>query len=206
MEDRILSTLFAVGHKDTVKQTTTLQFKKDLINILLGNVFEGDILEVGCGAGNTTAILCAVAEKLNKKVYAFEMDATNVFMAEKLCVSFGFNNFIFVKKDVYTEEWNIEDIGCVFIDCVHTEENFAKDLLNAEKASAKDPIIVAHDYGLVTKDGNGIKGFLDKNKERYEIIRFLGEKDNWNLLGSGKVVDWEGIQIKIKSRSGNNEF
>jgi len=201
MEDKIAYVLNSVKNKDEVKATTTLQFKKDISEILFSNSFDGNILEIGTSGGNTTVILCCVAEILGKHVYSFEYDPNSIEKARALCSGYGFMNVDIVQKDVYGSEWDdivvFEDIGCVFIDCVHTEECFAQDLMNAEKIAGKDAIIIAHDYGLVTKDGKSIKKFLDKNKDKYEIVRYMGEQDNWNELGSGKVIDWEGVQLKI---------
>lgn len=203
--DKITKLIHSLKHKDEVKATTTLQFKKDLVEVLINNDFQGDIIEVGSSAGYTTAILCAIGEILNKHVYSFEVHAGTCRIANFTCNSYGFSNFDIINKDVYEDEWNLEidalgkseGIGCVFIDCVHTEECFAQDLMNAEKIAGKDAVIIAHDYGLVTKEGDGIKKFLDKNTDKYEIVKYMGEKDNWNELGSGNVIDWEGIQLKI---------
>jgi hypothetical protein len=199
LENRITTVLNAVKHKNEIKATTTLKFKLDLINVLQKEIFNGDILEIGTSEGNTTSILCAVAEELNKKVYTFEINPHYIIKAKSLCNRLGFNNCTFIQKDVYNEEWNIANIGCVFIDCVHTEKCFEKDLKNSEIAS-NDPIIIAHDYGLMTKDGDGISEFLKKNSNKYDIVRFMGEHDGWNFLGSGKVIDWEGVQIKIMKK------
>ena len=95
----------------------------------------------------------------------------------------------------------MENIGCVFIDCVHTAKCFAQDLKNAEEVTNENPIIFAHDYGLVTKEGDGIAGVLKDNQEKYTIVRFMGEEKDWNPQGSGKVIDWEGVQIKINKEN-----
>lgn len=184
-------------HKNTVKSTTTLKFKKDVIDILLNNPFEGDILEVGTSSGNTTVILAAVAKKLNKKVFGFDNSKKLLNDTDKLCKSFGLDNYILIRKDVYKEEWNVSNIGFVLIDCVHTEWHFRKDLHNAISVSANGkPIIVAHDFGLVTKDGDTINNLIKYTKD-INIVRFIGEFDNWNELGSGTVIDWEGVQVEF---------
>ena len=197
-----------VKHKDEVKATTTLKFKKDLIDILINNSFDGDILEIGTSSGHTTALICAIAEKLNKHVYSFEHDWGLVLKARALCNNFGFLNFDIIHKDVYKSDWSFEinaigeseNIGCVFIDCVHTKKCFALDLENSKRITngVINPIIIAHDYGLITKEGDGIKSVLEENKDKYNIVRYMGEQDNWNKLGSGTVIDWEGVQISFK--------
>jgi len=208
MEDKIEFVLNSVKNKDEVKATTTLKFKKDLVDILVNNAFEGDILEIGTSAGHTTALFCAIAELKNKHVYSFEHNLDNVREAEKRCSEYGFSNYSIIHMDVYKNEWlmalekanpNSKAIGCVFIDCVHTKECFSQDLERAVWISSgvENPIIIAHDYGLITKEGDGIKIVLDENPNKYRIVSYMGEEDNWNKLGSGKVVDWEGVRISI---------
>jgi len=190
------SVLKYVDNKDKDKGTTTLRFKQDVIDILMRG-FEGNILEVGTNNGNTTAILAAIGETLNKRVYSFDNNPIFISKARILCEKMKLGCKI-IQKNVYEEEWDMENIGCVFIDCVHTEACFKKDLSNTLKCTSaiKNPIILAHDYGLITANGDGIKQFLDNSRE-YNIVRFLGEHLNWNPLGSGKVIDWEGVQIQI---------
>ena len=191
----------SLKHKDSVKATTTRQFKMDLVEVMTESPFSGDILEIGTSDGYTTAALCAIGCRLSKRVYSFEYRADLVAKAIALCKGYGFDNFSIVRKDVYKEAWgeSLEsDIGCVFIDCVHTAACFSQDLENAKSVCRQDPIIIAHDYGLITKTGDGIKSFLDASADKYEIERYMGEKDNWNKLGSGQVVDWEGVKIRVR--------
>ena len=204
--NKINYVLNTVKNKDEVKATTTFKFKQDLIDVLFNRKFEGDILEIGTSAGYTTALLCAIAEKLEKHVYSFEYNWDSVLKARALCNNFGFLNFDIIHKDVYKSDWDFEintigereNIGCVFIDCVHTSKCFSFDLENAKHITnnVENPIIIAHDYGLVTKEGDGIKSVIDENP-KCQIIRYLGEQDVWNKLGSGKVIYWEGVQLKV---------
>jgi tRNA A58 N-methylase Trm61 len=191
--------LSELSHKDTVKATTTLQFKKDLVDILLDTPFDGDILEVGTSSGNTTVILATLATILGKKVFGFDHAQSAIDEANGLCKSFDLNNYELIKKDVYEEDWGLSSIGFVLIDCIHTERHFKQDLANASKVSIDGkPLIVAHDYGLVTKDGDTINSYVKESGE-VNIVKFIGEESGWNSLGSGKVIDWEGVQLEIKS-------
>jgi len=184
--------LKSIKHKDVYKSTTTLKFKKDVIDILMNTPFDGDILEVGSNRGHTTAVLGTVAKILNKKVYAFEFKKELIKESRKLCAGLDCE---FIRKDVYKEPWNVFNIGCIFIDCMHTEKCFKQDLENAFNIINTGGIVLAHDYGLVTPKGDKISNVIKSNPE-YKIERFLGEKENWNELGAGKVIDWEGVQLK----------
>lgn len=185
-----------IGHKDSVKSTTTLKFKRDLIKILMHDL-DGDILEVGASGGNTTAILSAIAAEKGFTVHAFDNNHRSLEVADELLRGLNLKNYKLYCKDVYKEDWSMNRMGCVFIDCIHAAENFAIDMINTEKITDDNSIIIAHDYGLITTNGDSIKPVFDNPK--YEIISYLGEKDEWNELGSGKVIDWEGVQIKIRS-------
>lgn len=170
-----------------------MRFKKDLIDILINNKFDGDMLEIGTNTGNTTAILGYIGNLLSKNVYSFEMSPKLIEQANVLLSSLKIKVNI-IQKDVYREQWDLNNIGFVFIDCVHKEECFEKDIDSSVLVCNRNPIIIAHDYGLVN---GGIKSFLSKNKYKYDIIRFVGEKEGWNEMGTSETNDWEGVQIKI---------
>ena len=195
MNNLIEEILKVVRHKEDFKTTTTLKFKKDMAEILLNTTFEGDILEIGTNNGNTTVILAAIGDALGKKVYSFDYEPVGLKMAEDLCSTFEANCNL-ILKDVYKEEWELSNIGCVLIDCIHTEDCLRMDLENAEKVGRDNQIIFVHDYGLITSSGRKLGSIFDGNKG-YDIVRFLGEKNEWNKLGSAQVVDWEGVQVKF---------
>lgn len=192
----LMRLLEEIKHKDTYGSTTTKKFKEDLIKILTYQSFEGDILEVGAHTGETTLVLAKAAESLNKKVYAFEHNSNRIEEAKKLINSYNVTNVEFIKKDVYKESWGIKNVGLVFIDCVHKKDYFKKDIENTRKIINDDGIIIAHDYGLVTREGDGIKPHIEEAKD-LEIVSYIGEKDSWNDLGSGSVIDWEAVQLKL---------
>ena len=183
-------------HKDKFKSTTTLKFKRDIIEIL-SNGFEGNILEIGANTGNTTVVLAWMGKVLNKKVYSFEFVPSHIAKATERCRSFGLECDI-IHKDVYKEKWDINNIGCVFIDCVHTEKCFEQDMENAVKITswASKPILLVHDYGLQLLDGESISNVIKRNDKKYVVEKYIGENNNWNPVGTGKVIDWEGVQLK----------
>jgi len=195
MESDIESILDKLQHKNENKGTTTRRFKKEMFDIIMSSNFSGDILEIGTNMGNTTTILSEVAKRKGINVYSFDINPLNIKKAQDRIKYFGYSNCNVIKKDVYKEKWGVNNIGCVFIDCVHTEEAFRSDISNSIAVCVDNPIIFAHDYGICD---SGIKSFLDKNKDRFKIVRFVGEKNDWNPLGSSKVCDWEGVQIRFK--------
>lgn len=194
---KITNILQNTTHKNDYKSTTTYKFKKDLIRVLLNKNFNGNILEVGSNCGHTSVVLAAVAEYLKKKFFAYEYNSNLIKKSVQLSKQLNVAS-TFIQKDVYKEDWNdVENIGFVFIDCVHTEKCFTKDLENAFSLVGPKGLVVAHDYGLETLSGDRIKNVLENNPN-YKITQYLGEEKDWNKNGSGKAIDWEGVLIEKK--------
>jgi predicted O-methyltransferase YrrM len=84
-----------VQHKNAVKTTTTLKFKRDIWNFLLEHEFPGDILEVGCDIGNTTYVLGNAAKRTGKTVFAMDIDPNRLQKAKELCTNL---NCEFIQK------------------------------------------------------------------------------------------------------------
>jgi len=187
-----LSFLKHVTHKDQNKSTTTLKFKKDLCQMILKEKPQGDFLEIGTHEGNTTYVLANLAKVLGVKLYSFDNCEDRIKIAKEKCSSLGNCNII--NKDVYNEDWNVKNIGFVFIDAKHQEKCVQSDLDNAFKILNKKGIVVVHDYGLVHPEGDCTKNLI-KNSKKFRVNKFLGEKEGWNKLGIGRAIDWEGAEI-----------
>jgi len=187
-----------IKNKNEHKSTTSLKFKEDLVSFILKNNIEGNFLEIGTNRGYTTAILAGVAKVLNKVVYSFDNNLEVLKEAKNLFQECKLDNCFLINKDIYKEPWGLnKDFGLVLIDAVHEQKAFSSDLLNTEKILLNNGFIVVHDFGLENKYGRPIYEVLHKNKNKYEIIRYIGEKSDWNPLGTGKAVDFEGVIIKI---------
>ena len=93
--------------------TTSLKFKRDLIEFFEKDYQDKTCLEIGTNKGYTTRILSF----LFKNVITCENDWDLLKFAED--VNKDRDNIEFIKKDVYRTTWNFEDISVVFIDCDH---------------------------------------------------------------------------------------
>lgn len=186
-------------HKSDFKSTTSLKFKKDVTRFLLNEVLlQGNILEIGTNRGYTTVVLAAIAEEMGFKVISFDNDSSMINYARNLCASFSLKNCELIQKNVYRESWNMrEKFHVVFIDAIHEASCFYADLINAEKVLMPNGFIIVHDYGLQNNHGRPIYDVLKENKEKYRIVKYVGEHANWNNLGSGIAFDFEGAIIKI---------
>jgi predicted O-methyltransferase YrrM len=197
----LVNVLKSVRNKDEFKSTTSLKFKKDVANFILNEAnIKGNVLEIGTNRGYTTVILSIIANALDKKVYSFDNDPKLLKEAILLCKINNINNCYLFEKDVYAESWNLNrEFSIVFIDAIHEQNAFQQDLINAEKILLDGGYIIAHDYGLENSHGKPIYEIINNNKDKYEIVKYIGEKSNWNVLGTGKTFDYEGIIIRIKS-------
>mgnify|MGYP001228667599 CR=1 FL=1 len=182
-----------VLHKDIDKNTTTLKFKTDVVNLLIEQNPNGDLLEIGACEGHTTFVLGHVAKLLGKKIISYELNDRRLLSARAKCESL--DNCQIIKKDVYSEPWDVKNIGFIFIDAKHEEDAVLSDLNNAFNIINDNGIVVVHDYGLLGPGGS-TKYLIEKSNKFY-AERFLGEKEGWNKLGNGKVIDWEGAVIKL---------
>jgi phospholipid N-methyltransferase len=190
------STLDKIKHKDTYGPTTSRKFKEDMIEILMDKPWNGDILEVGIFTGETTLILAKIAEKLNKKVYAFEQNSSYINQTQRLLKAHNITNVEIQLKDVYTQEWTVENIGCTFIDCVHTQMHIRQDIHNTKSVMSGKGFVFVHDYGLIDEHGQSIKPYIDIC-EITKIVRFMGEESDWDNIQHGKIVDWEAAQLEF---------
>lgn len=203
-----------VQHKNVQKSTTTQKFKEDLWNILFDTPFKGDAIEIGCGHGHTTVILADICFRRNKILHIVDKNEKMLQDTANVCArALPFEDLSFIKYhliDVYQEkiaDHGIDNIGCAFIDCLHTGEGVHSDIFNVLKVSVQNPMIFLHDFGLIPKglSGASISEYIT-DSDIYSIVNYLGEKDNWNFLGSGDVIDWEGAQIEIDQEFYENFF
>ena len=182
-----------VPDKRQDKNTTSLKFKRDLIDFFGEDYKDKTCLEIGTHRGYTTKILSSLFEKVitcevNKDLQDFakvvNKDNTNVE---------------FLLKDVYNTSWDFNDIDVVFIDCDHEISSVLKDIKNAiSLCKPNDSIlIVFDDYGLVNP-WEGVKEAIAKydNDHRFQIIREIGEPKGSDCNPRANLRDVEGVICK----------
>ena len=103
-------------------ETTSLKFKRDLIEFFEKDYQDKTSLEIGTNKGYTTRILSF----LFKNVITCENDWDLLKFAED--VNKDRDNIEFLQMDVYQSNWNFEDIDVDFIDCVHDYPNVIHDI------------------------------------------------------------------------------
>ena len=139
---KISSIIDNIPDKTQDKNTTSLEFKKDLIEYLGDDYKDKICLEVGTSKGYSTRILSF----LFKKVITVENNSELVEFAKKF--NEDIDNIDYYLGDVYQSEWEFdEDIQVVFIDCVHEYNFIRNDIINAINYFDK-PLLFFDDYGL----------------------------------------------------------
>ena len=169
--------LNGIPDKTQEKNTTSLKFKKDLIEYLGDDYKDKTCLEIGTNKGYTTRILSF----LFKKVITCENNQNLLEFAKE--VNKDRDNIEFIKKDVYGTTWNFEDIGVVFIDCDHEVNSVLSDINNSINLckSGEELLIIFDDYGL-DNPWKGVKEAISKYEDNphFEIIKEIGQPEGWS--------------------------
>lgn len=182
-----------VPDKRQDKNTTSLKFKRDLIDFFGEDYKDKTCLEIGTHRGYTTKILSS----LFNKVITCEVNKDLQDFAK--VVNKDNTNVEFLLKDVYNTSWDFNDIDVVFIDCDHEISSVLKDIKNAiSLCKPNDSIlIVFDDYGLVNP-WEGVKEAIAKydNDHRFQIIREIGEPKGSDCNPRANLRDVEGVICK----------
>ncbi|MAJ22540.1 MAG: hypothetical protein CMI75_01985 [Candidatus Pelagibacter sp.] len=179
-----------IPDKRELVKTTSLKFKKDLIDFF-GDDYKNKVcLEIGTHKGYTTRVL----SELFKKVISCENDIDLINFAKDL--NKDKNNIQFLQKDVYTTSWNFKDIDVVFIDCNHEYSYVVKDINNAISLceTNKELLIIFDDYGL-QNPWRGVKDavndFLEQNP-KFNLVKFIGEDKGSDCNPRANLIAEEG--------------
>ena len=182
------------------KDTTSLKFKKDLIEFFGEDWKDKTCLEIGTNRGYTTRILSF----LFKKVITCEYDSELVSFAKN--VNKDRDNIEFLQKDVYQSTWDFENIDVSFIDCVHEYANVMHDIQKSLQLvkSNKEMILVFDDYGLPKpphreKDvKDAVDQYVDEHPS-FDLVKYIGE-DKGSDCRPGKILKAEeGVICKYRN-------
>jgi SAM-dependent methyltransferase len=195
------SILSKIPDKTKDKNTTSLKFKKDLIEYLGDEYRDKICLEVGTSKGYTTRILSF----LFKKVITCEIDKNLIEFAKD--INKDRDNIEFLHKDVYEGvPWGFEDISVVFIDCDHEINSVLSDINNSINLCkpGEELLIIFDDYGL-DNPWKGVKEAISKYEDNphFEIIKEIGQPEGWSYRENMTLRASEGIICKYENSSTN---
>jgi len=180
--------------------TTSLKFKRDLIEFFEKDYQDKTCLEIGTNKGYTTRILSF----LFKNVITCENDWDLLKFAED--VNKDRDNIEFLQKDVYQSDWNFEDIDVVFIDCVHDYPNVIHDIqksLQLVKPN-EELILVFDDYGLPKppRPDGYVKEAVDQyvaEHPTFDMIKYVGEEKGSDCRPGKILKAEEGVICKYRN-------
>ena len=202
--------LKGIPDKRQDKNTTSLKFKKDLIEFFGEDYKDKICLEIGTSKGYSTRLLSF----LFKKVITCEINPDLITFAKN--INKDRENIEFLQKDVYGTRWDFEDIDVVFIDCDHEISAVLRDIQNAISLCkpSQELLIVFDDYGLDTlflfvDDSSVDSIIIGETYERTELARDDSyDEDDTEFLFYWNTADytdstWYDIYIQAKDASNN---
>ena len=158
-----------IPDKRQYKETTSLQFKRDLIKLFSEMGKDHTVLEVGTNHGHTTRILSF----LFKNVITLDWrEEPNLRMAKEL--NADRDNITYIEKDVYASSWddlNLPKFEVSFIDCNHEYGGVVSDILNCTNYGNSEQYIIFDDYG---HPKTGVKKAIQDT---------INQNDNFNIVG-----------------------
>jgi len=193
--------LNGIPDKNEYKETTSLKFKKDIIDFFDVSEFKDKIaLELGTNHGHTTRVLSF----LFKKVITMDWrEEPNLRMAKEL--NKDRDNIVYIQKDLYKEKWNIDEkVDIFFIDCVHDFNNVYNDISNCCNIANDLSYFIFDDYGLATYyQGGGVKAAVDKFidvNEGFNIVERIGHSAGETIREGKPFLDSEGVICKFENK------
>ena len=154
-----------IPDKRESKNTTSLKFKKDLIEYFK-DLNLNRCIEVGTHVGYSTRILSFLFDE----VITLENNMDNIKRAQLF--NQDRDNITYMYGDVYSSDWDVPDSDVSFIDCVHTYDAVLYDIKQSLKRNVK--YLIFDDYGLFGEIKNAVDSFISTNKEKIKIS-YIGE-------------------------------
>tara|TARA_A100001201_G_C4066689_1_gene194378 strand:- start:331 stop:924 length:594 start_codon:yes stop_codon:yes gene_type:complete len=186
-----------IPDKRQYKETTSLKFKKDLIE-LFGEIGKDyTILEVGTNHGHTTRILSF----LFKDVITLDWrEEPNLRMAKEL--NPDRDNITYIEKNVYTswDDLNLPKFQVSFIDCDHEYQGVISDINNCIKYGDTEQYLIFDDYGHPTTGvKRAVHDVIDRN-DNFNIVEYIGEPKGSDCRPGLILTDYEGVICKYESK------
>ena len=184
-----------IPDKRQYKETTSLQFKRDLIKLFSEMGKDHTILEVGTNHGHTTRILSF----LFKNVITLDWrEEPNLRIAKEL--NADRDNITYIEKDVYASSWddlNLPKFEVSFIDCNHEYGGVVSDILNCTNYGNSEQYIIFDDYGH-PKTGvkKAIQDTINQN-DNFNIVEYIGEPKGSDCRPGLILTDYEGVVCKF---------
>jgi len=186
-----------IPDKREYKNTTSLKFKEDLLDIFEEIGKDYTLLEVGTNHGHTTRILSFIF----KDVITLDWhEEPNLRIARELC--HDRNNITYIEKDVYATSWddlNIPKYQVCFIDCGHEYQHVVSDIQNCIKFGDNYQYMIFDDYGHPTTGVKQAITDVSNANPNFNIVQYIGEPAGSDCRPGLILKDWEGVICKYEA-------
>jgi len=184
-----------IPDKREYKETTSLKFKEQLLEVFSDIGQEYTCLDIGTNHGHTTRILSFIFKHVITMDWREE---PNLRMAREL--NKDRDNITYIEKDVYTtwDPLNLPMFQVAFIDCGHEYEHVISDINNCIRYGSDEQYMVFDDYGI---PGYGVKRAIDdqiKTIPGFNKIADIGEPKGSEPRPGKVLLDSEGIICKYE--------
>jgi len=183
-----------IPDKRQEKNTTSLKFKKDLIEFFGDEFKSKTCLEIGTHKGYTTRVLSG----LFKKVITCETNTEYINFAKDF--NADRDNITYIEKDVYASSWddlNLPKFEVSFIDCNHEYGGVVSDILNCTNYGDTEQYIIFDDYGHPkTAVKKAIHDTINQN-DNFSIVEYIGEPKGSDCRPGLILTDYEGVVCKF---------
>lgn len=193
-KERLEDILSTIPDKKEHKDTTTHQWKCDLVSFIVENEIKS-VLEIGASRGHTTHVVSSFVDA----VTSVELSPNR--LQENKQLNQGKTNIIYYQDDVYQVDWSkygYHDL--VIIDCIHEFDNVVRDIRNA-CIFIRPKYIAFDDYALFKGVRKAVDAFVEG--EVLEIQSKIGAPPGSNFdftsnTSTDKIlIDYEGLICKV---------
>lgn len=188
----IAQKLQKIPEKSEYKDTTTHQWKKDLVSFIKANNIKS-VLEIGSAIGYTSYIISSFVDNVTSVEFSSNR------MLQNKTFNKSNTNIIFFEDDVYNTPWNkygYHDL--VIVDCNHQYDYVVNDIRNAVSV-IKAKYIAFDDYGLYPDVYHAVNTYI--NNQSLEIAQRIGappQSDFYFTSAKNKtLVDYEGVICRV---------
>lgn len=186
-----------IEDKNTNPVTTSLTFKKDLLNFFNKPEFSTQTaLELGTHKGQTTRMLSFCFNKV------YTINKTQDGTAQK--INADRTNIDYLTYNLYegTDPFPITTkVDAFLIDAGHDYSQVISDVSYCIDIASNNALVVFDDYGL-QKYEYDVRRAVDYciNNGFLEFVAYIGEKPGYEFVGGRKLTCHEGVICKIKHK------
>lgn len=184
--------LIGIPDKRVDKNTTSLTFKKDLIEFF-HPLQLNNCVEIGTNLGYSTRILSFIFSN----VTTIDIERDNIDKA--ISINSDRDNITYLLGDASNNEWTTDvKFDAAFIDANHDYEYVINDIRRSIRYGTDSMYIIFDDYGL-PEDRPSVKPAVDEmiTNGTMKLVKYIGEPAGNEPRVGRRLIDWEGVICQI---------